>query len=71
MSARHLPSGELKARSAYEKALTIDPRRADTLYNLANLLKNEDQERADELYSKSLHLHPLELQNVGTIMAQI
>ena len=58
MSARHLPSGELKAKAAYEKALIIDPHRADTFYNLANLLKDEDQQRADELYFKSLQLHP-------------
>lgn len=58
MSVRHLPSGEAKAREAYEKALIIDPQRADTLYNLANLLKDEDQQRADQLYSQSLRLNP-------------
>ena len=58
MSARHLPSGESKAKAAYEKALVIDPERADTLYNLANLLKDEDQHRANSLYYKSLLLHP-------------
>lgn len=57
MSVRHLSSGESRAREAYEKALIIDPNRADTLYNLANLLKDEDHERADQLYSKSLRLN--------------
>ena len=57
MSVRHLPSGESKAREAYEKALSIDPHRADTLYNLANFLKDEDHERADQLYSQSLRLN--------------
>ena len=45
-------SGESRARAAYEKALSLDPHRADTLYNLANLLKDEDQQRADQLYFK-------------------
>lgn len=58
MSSRHLDSGESRARVAYEKALEIDPQRADTLYNLANLLKDDDQQRADYLYFQSLHLNP-------------
>lgn len=57
MSAKHLENGESKARVAYEKALEIDPSRADTLYNLANLLKDDDHERADQLYRESLLLH--------------
>ena len=57
MSSRHLKFGETKARAAYEKALVIDPMRADTLYNLANLLKDDNQERADELYLKSLQIN--------------
>ena len=40
---------------AYE-SLLIEPERL-TLYNLANLLKDDDQERADALYSRSLHLN--------------
>ena len=59
MSVRHLASGESRARVAYEKAISIDPRRPDTLYNLANLLKDEDQQRAHELYCQSLRLNPL------------
>ena len=42
MSVRHLASGESRAKAAYEKALSLDPHRADTLYNLANLLKDDD-----------------------------
>ena len=52
MSARHLQAGSSKARAAYEKALLIDPQRADTLYNLANLLK-DDLERANKLTLKA------------------
>ena len=58
MSSRHLEFGESKAKAAYEKALIIEPQRADTLYNLANLLKDDDQERADKLYQQSLILNP-------------
>ena len=54
MSVRHLHAGESRARVAYEKALEIEPDRADTLYNLANLLKDDDQSRADTLYFRSL-----------------
>ena len=57
MSVRHLASGESRAKAAYEKALILDPERADTLYNLANLLKDEDQKRADQLYFKSICLN--------------
>lgn len=57
MSVKHLNGGELRARVAYEKALEIEPNRADTLYNLANLLKDEDHQLAHDLYVKSLLLH--------------
>ena len=57
MSVKHLNSGESRARAAYEKALDIDPDRADTLYNLANLLKDDQHHRADELYIRSLCLN--------------
>ena len=55
--------GWSRAREAYEKALAIDPERADTLYNLANLLNVDDQERADQFCSKSSS--PCRVQNVG------
>ena len=42
---------------AYEEIIEIDPNRPDTLYNLANLIKEEDQQRADHLYFKSLNLN--------------
>ena len=57
MSVRHLESGDARAKIAYEKALEIDPFRADTLYNLANLIKDEDHQRAEKLYSKSLTIN--------------
>ena len=58
MSVRHLPSGESRARAAYEKAISLDPHRPDTLYNLANLLKDDDHQRAHHLYYQSLRLNP-------------
>ena len=57
-------------REAYEKALEIEPDRADTLYNLANLLKDDDQSRADTLYFRSLCINNWG-QNVGIITVQI
>ena len=54
MSVKHLQDGEHRARVAYERAIEIDPNRPDTLYNLANLIKEEDQQRADHLYLKVL-----------------
>ena len=40
--------------SAYERALQIEPDRHDTLYNLANLIKDDQPEEADQLYLRSL-----------------
>ena len=57
MSVKHLKDGEYRAKEAYEKAIEIDPNRPDTLYNLANLVKEDDQQRADRLYLKSLNLN--------------
>ena len=57
MSVRYLKSGESRAKAAYEKALLIDPSRADTLYNLANLLKDDDPQRANNLYAQSLFIN--------------
>ena len=60
MSVRHLASGESKGKRQHMRKLYyLDPQRADTLYNLANLLKDEDQHRADQLYSQSLRIESM------------
>ena len=58
MSARQV-DGELgRASEAFERSITLDPNRADTLYNYANLLKDDEPERAAGLYRRSLYLEP-------------
>jgi len=58
MVARQLPGHEARAQQAYERALELDPNRADTLYNLGNLLKQDHPERAEHFYRRSLVLNP-------------
>ena len=68
MSVRHLNSGESRARAAYEKAL--NHRSSIVLIRFIILLiylKDEDQERADQLYFRSLQLNA-GAQSVGTTM---
>ena len=45
------------ACDAYQRALDIDPDRHDTLYNLANLIKDERPEDADNMYRRSLQIN--------------
>ena len=47
MVARQLPGQQDRALAAYRRALAIDPNRSDTLYNLGNLLKDDDPEEAE------------------------
>ena len=56
MVARQLAGQADLAARAYERSLELDPNRADTLYNFANLLKDDDPERAALLYRRSLVL---------------
>ena len=58
MIARKLEGETDRAVKAFERSLELDPNRADTLYNFANLLKDEDPERAVTLYRRSLALEP-------------
>ena len=45
-----------RALSAYRRSLALEPERADTLYNYANLLKDEDPEQSLALYEKAFAL---------------
>jgi tetratricopeptide (TPR) repeat protein len=58
MVARKLDGESQRAIAAYERSLELEPLRADTLYNYANLLKDDDPERAIGLYRRSLALEP-------------
>ena len=58
MVARKLDGETDRAARAFERSLELDPNRADTLYNFANLLKDDDPDRAVTLYRRSLLLEP-------------
>ena len=58
MVARHVNGQHQLACKAYERALQIEPDRHDTLYNLANLIKDERPDEADQLYRRSLKISP-------------
>ncbi len=58
MVARQLPGGDVRALQAYRRALALDPHRPDTLYNLGNLLKQDQPEEAEHCYRRSLALNP-------------
>lgn len=57
MVARQLPGREPDALTAYRRALQLEPNRPDTLYNLGNLLKDEEPEQAEHYYRRSLALN--------------
>ena len=58
MVARKVDPSIDRAARAYERSLELDPSRADTLYNFANLIKDDNPERAATLYLRSLALEP-------------
>ena len=58
MVARQIDGETDRAVKAYERSLELDPSRADTLYNFANLLKDDEPERAVILYRRSLAVEP-------------
>ena len=58
MVARKLDGEIDRAMRAYERSLELEPNRADTLYNFANLLKDDDPKRAVALYRRSLVVEP-------------
>ena len=58
MVSRQVP-GELdRAVAAFERSISLDPDRPDTLYNFANLLKDDEPDRAVIFYRRSLSLQP-------------
>ena len=69
MVARKIEGEVGRAAQAYERSLELDPNRADTLYNYANLLKDDEPERAVPLYRRSLVLGEA-LHRVGTTTAR-
>ena len=58
MVARKVEGQNARAVKAFERSLELEPDRPDTLYNFANLLKDDDPERAVDLYRRSLVLEP-------------
>ena len=58
MCARQIKGQEPLARAYYRQALDVDPSRADSYYNLGNLLKDDEPEEAERLYRCSLALDP-------------
>tara|TARA_B100000674_G_scaffold496476_1_gene526796 strand:- start:466 stop:2082 length:1617 start_codon:yes stop_codon:yes gene_type:complete len=58
MVARQLKGNHELACQSYERALQIEPDRHDTLYNFANLIKDDQPEKADRLYRQSLRVNP-------------
>ena len=57
MVARQVNGNHQLACQAYERALQIEPNRHDTLYNLANLIKDDKPDEADKLYRRSLSIN--------------
>lgn len=58
MLCRKLPGQESRAEEAYKRSLALDPRRADMHYNLGNLLRKREPQRAIDHYRASLLLDP-------------
>ena len=58
MTARQIEGEVDRAVAAFERSIYLDPNRPDTLYNFANLLKDDEPERAISLYQRSLSLEP-------------
>lgn len=58
MAARKLPDQHHIAEAAYERALELEPLRADAHYNLGNLYREERPLDAERCYRASLSLSP-------------
>ena len=54
MLCRKIPGQEARAEEAYQRSLRLDPGRADMHYNLGNLLRKRDPQRAINHYRASL-----------------
>lgn len=58
IAARKLPDQHALAQQAYERALELDPLRADAHYNLGNLYREQRPLDAERCYRTSLNLEP-------------
>lgn len=58
MAARKLPDQHALAQQAYERALELEPLRADAHYNLGNLYREQRPLDAERCYRASLTLEP-------------
>ena len=58
MTSRQIQGESERALAAFERSISLDPNRPDTLYNFANLLKDDEPERAVEFYRRSLFIEP-------------
>ncbi len=56
MVARQIPEKEKLAIDCYTRALELDPSRPDIYYNLGNLYKEDEPEKAEPLYRSSIKL---------------
>ena len=59
MTCRQIDGMIPRALAAYRRSLILEPERADTLYNYANLLKDEDPEESLVFYEKSIRIEPV------------
>ena len=58
MASRKVEGQTGLAVKAYERSLELDPNRADTLYNFANLIKDDDPGRAAEFHTTAVSSEP-------------
>ncbi len=58
MACSGFEDGKEVALNAYQRALDINPRRADAHYNLANILSDDDPVSAEKSYLDSLRIDP-------------
>ncbi len=59
MVCRQIPGMENMARKAYEQSIVINPNQNDCLYNLANLIVDDDPLSALDYYIRSLKIQPM------------
>ena len=57
MVSRRISGGESRALEAYHHALRLNPQQGDVLFNIGNLLKEDQPEEAIPYYEKSLALN--------------
>ncbi|AII42085.1 hypothetical protein KR100_01515 [Synechococcus sp. KORDI-100] len=59
MVCRKIPGMQVEARDAYQKSIDINPAQNDCLYNLANLIVDDDPLLATKYYHQSIKLQPV------------